>query len=41
VQLINSGQSASAQYTIDAHGIAPGHYLLKIEGVLTVAVTVS
>ena len=28
-------------YTIDATGIAPGHYTLKIEGVLTVNVTVS
>ncbi len=41
VQLISSGQSASAQYTIDGRGFAPGHYTLKIEGVLTVAVTVS
>ncbi len=40
-QLIPAGQSASAQYTIDAKGIAPGHYTLDIEGVLTVAVTVS
>ena len=36
-----SGQSASARYTIDASGIAKGHYTLKIEGVLTVAVTVT
>ena len=41
VQLVGAGQSASAQYTIDAHGIAAGHYTLNIEGVLTVAVTVS
>ena len=41
VQLIGSGQSASARYTIDASGIAKGHYTLKIEGVLTVAVTVT
>ena len=41
VQLIGAGQSASAPYTIDARGIAKGHYTLKIEGVLTVAVTVS
>jgi hypothetical protein len=41
VQLIGAGQSASAQYTIDAKGIAPGKYSLSIEGVLTVAVTVS
>jgi len=40
-QIIGSGQSASAQYTIDAHGIAPGHYTLTIEGVLTIAVTVT
>ncbi|MDP9332871.1 MAG: hypothetical protein M3Q30_06140, partial [Actinomycetota bacterium] len=41
VQLISSGRSASARYTIDASGIAKGHYTLRIEGVLTVAVTVS
>jgi len=41
VQMIGPGQSVSAQYTIDANGFAPGHYTLKIEGVLTVAVTVS
>jgi hypothetical protein len=41
VQLIPAGGSASAQYTIDAHGIAPGHYVLKIEGVLSVPVTVT
>ena len=41
VQQIASGQSASARYTIDAHGIAPGTYSLSIEGVLTVRVTVS
>jgi hypothetical protein len=40
-QIINSGASASAQYTIDAHGIAPGHYALRIEGALTIAVTVT
>ncbi len=40
VQVLTHGTSAGAQYTIDAHGIAPGHYSLKIEGVLTVAVTV-
>jgi len=40
-QLIASGQSASARYSIDAKGIAPGHYKLVIEGVLTVAVTVT
>jgi hypothetical protein len=41
VQQIGSGQSASARYTIDATGIAKGTYTLKIEGVLTVQVTVS
>jgi len=41
VQQIASGQSASAQYTIDAKGIAKGTYSLSIEGVLTVRVTVS
>ena len=40
-QFIGAGQSASAQYTIDATGIAPGHYTMRIEGVLTVNVTVS
>src|SRR4029079_2867586 len=40
-QMIGAGQSASAQYTIDAHGIAPGNYTLKIEGVLTIPVIVS
>src|SRR5206468_12965589 len=41
VQLIGSGQSASARYTIDASGIAKGQDTLKIERVLTVAVTVT
>ena len=41
VQLVPSGQSASAQYTISAAGIAPGSYTLNIEGVFTVAVTVN
>jgi len=41
VQQIASGQSASAQYTIDATGIAKGAYTVSIEGVLTVRVTVS
>jgi len=41
VQYIPAGQSAAAKYTIDARGIAPGHYTLRIEGVLTVPVTVS
>jgi hypothetical protein len=40
VQLVAHGTSAGAQYTIDAHGIAPGRYTLRIEGVLTVSVTV-
>ncbi len=40
-QLIGSGQSAGAQFTIDAHGIAAGHYTLSIEGVLSIPVTVS
>ena len=41
VQLIGAGQSASARFTIDARGFAKGNYALKIEGVLTVTVTVS
>jgi hypothetical protein len=41
VQSLQPGASASAKYTIDARGIAPGHYTLQIEGVLTVLVTVS
>lgn len=41
VQLVGAGQAASANYTIDASGVAKGHYTLDIEGVLTVAVTVS
>jgi len=41
VQLIGIGQTASAHFTIDAHGIVAGHYTLVIEGVLTVNVTVS
>jgi hypothetical protein len=41
VQLISAGQSASAQYTIDARGVAAGRYTLNIEGVLKVAVTVT
>jgi hypothetical protein len=40
VQVLARGTSAGAQYTIDAHGIAPGHYTLTIEGVLAVGVTV-
>ena len=41
VQLVSSGQSASAGYTIDAHGVAPGHYTLRIEEVFTVGVSVT
>lgn len=41
VQLVGPGQSASATYTIDAHGVAPGLYTLRVEGVLTISVTVS
>jgi hypothetical protein len=41
VQPMGPGQSASAQYTIDARGVAKGNYTLSIEGVLTVRVTVS
>jgi hypothetical protein len=41
VQLVPSRTSVSATYTIDAHGVAAGNYTLNIEGVLTVAVTVS
>ncbi len=40
-QLIGSGQSVGAQFTIDAHGVAAGHYTLSIEGVLSIPVTVS
>src|SRR4029077_2153826 len=40
VQTIPAGGSATATYTIDARGIAPGNYALRIEGVLTVDVTV-
>jgi hypothetical protein len=40
VQVLAPGTSAGAQYTIDAHGTAPGHYTLTIEGVLAVGVTV-
>jgi hypothetical protein len=40
-QRIAAHASASATYTIDAQGIAPGQYTLSIEGVLTVAVTIS
>ena len=40
VQVLAPGTSAGAQFTVDAHGIAPGHYTLTIEGVLPVAVTV-
>ena len=41
VQLIRAGQSTSTRFTIEARGVAKGKYALKIEGVLTVAVTVS
>jgi hypothetical protein len=41
VQTIAPGGSATATYTIDARGIAPGNYTLQIEGVLTIPVTVS
>jgi hypothetical protein len=41
VQVISPQQSASAQYTIDARGVAAGHYTLRIEGVLTIDVTVT
>jgi hypothetical protein len=41
VQPIGSGQSASAGYTIDAHGVVPGRYTLDIEGVVTLSVTVT
>ena len=40
-QFINSGQSASAKFVIDASGIAKGRYTLSIEGVLTISVTVT
>ncbi len=41
VQPIGSGQSASARYTIDAHGVAAGHYTITIEAALTVTVAVT
>jgi hypothetical protein len=41
VQTISPGGSVTATYTIDARGIAPGNYTLRIEGVLTIPVTVS
>lgn len=41
VQLVSAGQSASAGYTIDARGVAPGRYTLSIEGVFAVSVTVT
>ncbi len=41
VQLVGPGQSVSATYTIDARGVAPGLYTLRVEGVLTISVTVS
>jgi hypothetical protein len=41
VQSIPAGASVTVRYTIDAAGFAPGKYTLRIEGVLTVAVTVS
>jgi hypothetical protein len=40
VQTIPPGGSATATYTIDASGIAPGNYTLQIEGALTVNVIV-
>jgi hypothetical protein len=41
VQVIPAGGSASATYSIDAQGIAAGTYQLRIEGALTVPVTVT
>jgi hypothetical protein len=41
VQVISPGGSASAGYTIDARGTAAGSYQLRIEGVLTIPVTVT
>jgi hypothetical protein len=41
VQIIAAGGSASAGYTIDAHGVAAGSYQLRIEGALTIPVTVT
>jgi hypothetical protein len=41
VQTIAAGASASADLVIDATEVAPGHYTLNIEGVLSIAVTVS
>jgi hypothetical protein len=41
VQRIPAHTSATATFTIDATGVAPGAYTLSIEGVLTIPVTVS
>ncbi|HEV7524436.1 MAG TPA: hypothetical protein VGP92_05690 [Acidimicrobiia bacterium] len=40
-QLVGPGATASANLTLDATGIAAGHYSISIEGVLTIAVTVT
>lgn len=40
-QLVQPGTTASATYTIDANGVAPGNYTLTIEGVWKIRVTVT
>jgi hypothetical protein len=41
VQRILPGATATAQYTIDAAGVAAGSYRLNVEGVFTINVTVT
>ena len=41
VQIIGPGQAAAARYTISAGGVRPGTYVLSIEGLRTVRVSVT
>ena len=41
VQLVAPHATVTQRYTIDATGIAPGHYTMRVEGVLKIAVTVA
>ena len=41
VQLVPSHATVTQKYTIDATGIAPGHYVMRVEGVVKIAVTVT
>jgi cytoskeletal protein RodZ len=41
VQQVMPGTTATARYTIDAAGVAPGNYALNVEGVFTINVTVT